>query len=197
MSNPRHPQRPGPHGVSSRPGTGTGRAATQAARSSTLKLLVAGVDSDTRSLVESAVRHALGGRAVSEIWTVSLVRIGDKWSVTLDGPEPRFRNLSFTATQERLSTAIREAIGAPVAPLGAGADTVSGTAPASMASTGSEARVHHVCDRCQQPFTVVYEPRAGETKVLAAVACPHCWEINHLEIGDWAAAGKDYRAEKA
>lgn len=197
MSNPRHPQRPGPHGISSRPGTGTGRAAAPAARSSTLKLLVAGVDSDTRSLVESAVRHALGGRAVSEVWTVSLVRIGDKWSVTLDGPEPRFRNLSFTATQERLSTAIREAIGAPAASVGSGAGPAGGITPASMAGTGSEARVQHVCERCQQPFAVVYEPRAGETKVLAAVACPHCWEINHLEIGDWAAAGKDYRAEKA
>ena len=197
MSNPRHPQRPGPHGAPSGPGTGTGRAATPLARASTLKLLVAGVDSDTRSLVESAVRHALGGRAVSESWTVSLVRIGDKWSVTLDGPEPRFRNLSFTATQERLSTAIREAIGAPAASIGSGAGPGGGIAPASMAGAGSEARVQHVCERCQQPFAVVYEPRAGETKVLAAVACPHCWEINHLEIGDWAAAGKDYRAEKA
>ncbi len=163
------------------------------ARASTLKLLVAGVDSDTRSLVESAVRHALGARAVSEAWTVSLVRIGDKWSVTLDGPEPRFRNVSFTTTQERLSTAIREAIGAPSAT--AGPARTSAALP--TAAAGDEARVRHVCEGCQQPFVVAYEPRPDETKVVAAVACPHCWEINHLEIGDWAAAGKDYRAEKA
>ncbi len=194
MSNPRHTQPPAP-GHSSRPGTGMGRGATPADRTSQLKLLMAGVDSDTRSLVESAVRHALGSRVVSESWTVSLVRIGDKWSVTLDGPEPRFRNLSFTAAQERLSTAIREAIGGPTGTAGAAAGP-SSTLPPSPAS-GGEARSLHVCERCQQRFSVSYESRPGEALVMAAVACPHCWEINHLEIGAWAAAGKDFTAEKA
>jgi len=192
MSNPRHPQRPAPRAVPSRPGTATGQAATPAARASGLKLLLAGVDSDTRGLVEAAVRHALGSRAVSESWTVSLVRIGDKWSVTLDGPEPRFRNLSFVAAQDRLSTAIRETIGAPPA-----AAAAAGPAPDAVTSAGAEAQVHHACESCQQAFSVAYEPRPNETKVLAAVACPHCWEINHVEIGAWAAAGRDYRAEKA
>jgi hypothetical protein len=178
------------------PGSSRPAAAAAASHASGLKLLLAGVDSDTRGLVESAVRHALGSRAVSETWTVSLVRIGAKWSVTLDGPEPRFRNLSFTAEQDRLSSAIREKIGAPTA-------TEPATGPGGPAPTGSpgppggEAHVRHVCEGCQQPFVVTYEPRPDETKVMAAVACPHCWEINHLEIGDWAAAGKDYRAEKA
>jgi hypothetical protein len=191
-SNPHRPQRPAARDVSSGADTATGRPATPASRPSGLKLLLAGVDSDTRGLVESAVRHALGSRAVSESWTVSLVRIAGKWSVTLDGPEPRLRNLSFTADDDRLSTAIREAIGAPPA-----AGAAAGSAAAPIASPGTEARVHHVCERCQQRFVVAYEPRPGETKVLAAVACPHCWEISHLEIGDWAAAGRDYRAEKA
>jgi hypothetical protein len=176
MSNPRPPQ--------------------PAARSG-LKLLLAGVDSDTRGLVESAVRHALGARAVSETWTVSLVRIANKWSVTLDGPEPRFRNLSFTADQDRLSTAIREAIGAPGTGSVGPAATAPATASAAHATAASgEARARHTCERCQQSFSVVYESRPGEGKTLAAVACPHCWELNHLEIGAWAAAGKDFRAEK-
>ncbi len=184
MSNPRHPQRLASSHAPSRPGGG---------RDSLLKLLVAGVDSDTRGLVEAAVRHALGSRVVSEPWTVSLVRIGEKWSVTLDGPEPRFRNVSFTTAQERLSTAIREAIGAPMAVAGVG------QAPGSAATmvAGDEARVQHACERCQQPFSVSFESRPGEARVLAAVACPHCWEINRVEIGAWAAAGKDYKAEKA
>jgi hypothetical protein len=178
MSNPRHPQ---------------------SATRSGLKVLLAGVDSDTRGLVESAVRHALGSRAVSESWTVSLVRIGDKWSVTLDGPEPRFRNLSFTTAQDRLSGAIREAIGAPNAGPAAPRAASPGAAPAVAHATSAagEVRVQHACERCQQRFSVVYESRPGEGKVLAAVACPHCWELNHLEIGAWAAAGKDFRAEKA
>ena len=182
MSIPRSPQRPAP-----------GRAPA-----SGLKLLVAGVDSDTRSLVDAAVKHALGARVVSESWTVSLVRIGDKWSVTLDGPEPRFRNLSFTAAQDRLSTAIREAIGAPVAGSASpAAGAAAGSAAVRTASAGDETRVRHACERCQQAFSVAYESRPGEGKVLASVACPHCWEINHVEIGAWAAAGRDYRAEKA
>jgi DNA-directed RNA polymerase subunit RPC12/RpoP len=199
MSNPRSPQRPGSGHTSSRPGIGGGGASP----ASPLKLLVAGVDSDTRGLVESAVRHALGSRIVSESWTVSLVRIGNKWSVTLDGPEPRFRNLSFTSSQERLSTAIREAIGAPGVGGGTGSPVgspVGSVAPHSaLHSTPSagEAHVEHVCERCQQRFVVRYEHRPGETKVMAAVACPYCWELNHLEIGEWAASGKDYRAEKA
>jgi len=138
------------------------------------------------------VRQALGSRAVTETWTVSLVRIGNQWSVTLDGPEPRFRNLSFATEQDRLGAAIREAVGAPPA-----AKAAAGSAGTPVASPGAEARVPHVCERCQQPFVVAYESRPDETRVLAAVACPHCWEINHLEIGEWAAAGRDYRAEKA
>jgi hypothetical protein len=183
----------GSHSVAS------GRAGAPGHRPSGLKVLLAGVDSDTRGLVEAAVRHALGSRAVSEKWTVSLVRIGDKWSVTLDGPEPQFRNLSFTASQDRLSSAIREAIGAPAAgaKTAAGATGVASGAPPAVTTMGDEVRVRQACESCGQPFTVVYEQRPGETKVVASVACPHCWQINHAEIGDWAAAGRDYRAEKA
>ncbi len=198
------PRRSHPASPGSRPGT-PGRSTAPAPRPSGLKVLLAGVDSDTRGLVEAAVRHALGSRAVSEKWTVSLVRIADKWSVTLDGPEPQFRNLSFTAPQDRLSTAIREAIGAPRAEAAGGAEagtTLPRTEAASHAAplvstTGNEVRTRQECDSCGQAFVVVYEQRPGETKVVASVACPHCWQINHSEIGDWAAAGRDYRAEKA
>ena len=44
---------------------------------------------------------------------------------------------------------------------------------------------------------MVYEAQPGEPLVLAAVACPHCWQINRAMVGDWAAAGHDFRAEKA
>jgi hypothetical protein len=44
---------------------------------------------------------------------------------------------------------------------------------------------------------VVYERMPEEPKELAPIACPHCWRIDHIEIGEWAAAGRDYRSEKA
>ena len=103
---------------SSRPGaflkTPPPRPVTPAPRptaaQSRIKVLVAGVDKDARGSVEATVRQAFAGRDPAEPWTVSLVRLGSSWSVTLSGPEARFRNLSFSAEQHRLADAIREAI---------------------------------------------------------------------------------------
>lgn len=167
-----------------------------AAIPATLKILVAGVDKDARALVEDTVRRALGSRAVSEPWTVSLVRLGAKWSVTLDGPGDRFRNVSFTADEDRLGVTIREFVegnqggsaGAPAARAAA--------VPASAPPLG-EVRDRHVCERCHQAVLVVYESQPDEPRQRAPLACPHCWTINQVEIGAWAAAGGDYRAEKA
>ena len=42
-----------------------------------------------------------------------------------------------------------------------------------------------------------YGPRKVHREEIAPLACPHCWRIGHVPIGVWAAAGRDYRAEKA
>ncbi len=154
------------------------------------KILLAGVDKETRALVEAEVAEALATREPSEKWTVSLVRIAGKWSVTLDGPEPRFRNLSFPAEDGRLAEAIRERVTVQVG---------SGVAVANppSAETGSEQRERVVCESCRQAFFVSYEAQPSEGRVETPVACPHCWQINRVEVGAWAAAGRDYRAEKA
>jgi DNA-directed RNA polymerase subunit RPC12/RpoP len=117
------------------------------------RIMVAGVDKDARGAVEASVRQALlGSPEDSGPWSVSVVSLAGKWSVTLDSD--RLRGVS-------------------------------------------EARDPHVCEYCGKAVLVVYERQPDEPKELAPLACPHCWRIGHVPVGLWAAAGRDYRAEKA
>jgi len=167
-------------------------AGSAAPAASRLKILVAGLDKDARGPVEASVRQALGARAADEPWTVSLVRLGGRWSVTLNGPSDRTRSISLTAEDGELARAIRRAIDAdstlPVQSRFAAA--VEPAAPHTV-------REDHVCEQCHRPLVVSYESRPGEPKELAPAACPHCWQINQIEIGAWAAEGREYRCEKA
>jgi len=187
--------------MASSPSRSQGRAAVRsspavrlgsrpAAASTGLRVLVAGVDKDARGPAEAAVRRAFSGRE-AEAWSVSLVRLGTMWSVTLNGPGERFRNLSFTTEERRLAEAVAEAI----------ADERESAASASATQPGTPARApvqdRHVCQRCQQGILVIYEAPPDEPKESAPIACPHCWAVSHVEVGAWAAAGGDYRAEKA
>ena len=156
-------------------------------------MLVAGVDKDARGSVEATVLQAFTGRD-SEPWTVSLVRVGGQWSVTLSGPGERFRNLSFSAQQHRLAEAIRDAISGDGA--SPGPTPRMGTF-APQSSARSRIRDRHVCGSCQGALIVSYEGEPGETKQAAPVACPHCWSVNRVEIGTWAADGREYVAERA
>ena len=157
-------------------------------------MLVAGVDKDARGSVEATVLQAFTGRD-SEPWTVSLVRVGGQWSVTLSGPGERFRNLSFSAQQHRLAEAIRDAISGDDHAPGLGSASHAGThAPQSARS---RIRDRHVCGSCQQALIVSYESVPGEPKQPAPVACPHCWSVSRVEIGLWAADGREYVAERA
>jgi hypothetical protein len=154
-----------------------------------LTVLVAGVEKDERPPIEAAVRRALADRDPTEPWAVSLVRLGATWSVTLSGPGQRFRSLSFTTEKHRLAEAIREAV------------SDEGTSPSGASEpqawpAGEPIQERFACARCQKPILVTYEGQPDEPKQAAPLACPHCWTINHVEIGAWAAAGGDYRAEK-
>jgi DNA-directed RNA polymerase subunit RPC12/RpoP len=159
-------------------------------------VLVAGVDKDARAPVEMAVRQAFAGRDLQGPWSVSLVRLGQSWSVTLSGPGERFRHLSFVAEQHRLEDAIREVIGDDVA--AASAAAAASTRGPAPAGSGSRAKVQerHVCGKCKKELRVSYEGEPGEPKESAPVACPHCWATIHVEIGTWAVVGGDYRADK-
>ena len=161
-----------------------------------LRIMVAGVDKDARAPVEASVRHALGSQAERGPWSISVVSMAGKWSVTLDGPDDRLRGLSFVADRSRLEDAIREAVqGGGETPVVTGAPSTGAPSPGATSSP-SEARDRHPCEHCGKAVLVVYEGRPDEGKVLVAVACPHCWRIGHVEVGAWAAAGGEYRAEK-
>lgn len=158
-----------------------------------LKILVAGVDKDSKGAVEAAVRQGLGPRAASGPWSVSVVSLAGKWSVTLDGPDDRLRGVSFMADQHRLAAAIHEVVDGGPAAVGA-----SSPPAAAAAATGrSQVRDRHACEHCGKAVLVVYESQPDEPRVQAPLACPHCWSVGHVAIGAWAAAGGDYRSEKA
>jgi hypothetical protein len=56
-----------------------------------VKIMCAGCPKDEREPAEAAVKAALGQAAGS--WTVSLVKIGRQWSVTVDGPDIKHKTL--------------------------------------------------------------------------------------------------------
>lgn len=153
--------------------------------------MVAGVDKDARGSVEASVRQALlASPAGSGPWSVSLVNLAGKWSVTLDGD--RLRGVSFVTEQSRLADTIREAVEG-----GRTATADASATPDAPVTPSTEARDPHVCEHCGKAVLVVYERRPDESQELAPLACPHCWRIGHVPVGVWAAAGRDYRAEKA
>jgi len=43
---------------------------------------------------------------------------------------------------------------------------------------------------------VIYETVRDEGEASAPVACPHCWHVNRVLVGESAAESRDYRAEK-
>jgi DNA-directed RNA polymerase subunit RPC12/RpoP len=161
-----------------------------------LKLLCAGCGKDERERAETAVRQALGRRTEAEAWTVSLVKMAGRWSITLDAPAHGVRALTFAAPDDRLRETIANAL-SPGGPPAAAAPHrgPSGGAPAHLAS-GAASQVPYDCEKCRRAFVVHYDALPDEGQDTAPVACPHCWHVNHVLIGENAAETKDYRAEK-
>jgi DNA-directed RNA polymerase subunit RPC12/RpoP len=182
-----------------------------------LKILAAGCSKEDRERVEHRVKAVLGERPAGESWAVSLVKTHGKWSVTVDGPDNRLRGFTFLSSEPRLSASLTEAL------QGAGflGPSPSGPSPSSPSPSGpspsgpsrsgpptpmpasaprpipaGERRDRHECGNCGKPFLVLYEAQANEPQETVSVACPHCWERNVVSVGQWAATGRDYRAEK-
>lgn len=153
----------------------------------TLTLLCAGCSSGEREQAEADVRAAMAHRPAAEAWTVSLVKIGGRWSVTLDGPG--YRAVSLVAEAGRLRKSLSEVLGESPQP----------SAPAAS-STGTSAtflaRDRHRCGSCGRPFEVLYETAPDEAQEMAAVACPHCWAKTTVLVGESAAYTRAFRAEK-
>src|SRR2546427_7993436 len=78
-----------------------------------LKVMCAGCSKEERDIAENAVRQALGKRAQSGAWTISLVKITGRWSVTVDEPSSGIRALTLVAPQGRLRETIAGALERP------------------------------------------------------------------------------------
>jgi hypothetical protein len=153
-----------------------------------LKVLCAGCGADAREAAEKTVRDALETRAQQGNWTVSLVRLGAQWSVTLDAPDAGLR-ATFMAPGDRLGDAIAENVGRP--------SPSSQPASSEPRNDAPEPAGAWKCEKCHGAFVVTYEKVPGESQVNVAVACPRCWHINHVPVGESAAGSQDYRAVEA
>jgi len=168
-----------------------------------LKILCAGCSKQEREAVEAEVAAGLGARARDQPWTVSLVKIGDRWSVTLEGPGRATRGSTFMAPHGHLRESIAQALGkgaasapapAAAAPSGAGRPARA-PGPASAGPRG-ERRDRHDCSKCRKPYVIVYDTEAGEPTETVPVACPRCWQIDHVAVAQSAGLTSDYRVEK-
>ena len=173
-----------------------------------VKILCAGGSKEEKEAVETAVRAGLGPRPSKESWTVSLVKIGRQWSVTVDGPEKTSPRATFMAAEGGL----REAISQSLSPPGTGGQWAgtggrSGPAPAAAARAGSaaasspgsagERRDAYKCQKCGNGFVVIYEIEPGEGEESVAAACPHCWSNERIKVAVTAAINNDFRVEKS
>jgi DNA-directed RNA polymerase subunit RPC12/RpoP len=158
-----------------------------------LKILCAGCSQEEREQAESDVRRALGSRADGAAWTVSLVKVAGRWSVTL--AHPPAATITCVAPEGRLAAAIGELLGGggPVSP--AAARPSAASAP-SGGGRGRAQATHHVCESCREAFVVRYEAAPDESEETVPVACPHCWHRNHVLVSESAAESREYTAEK-
>jgi hypothetical protein len=161
-----------------------------------VKVLCAGCSKEEREQAEADVRRVLADRAVGDEWMVSLVKLADRWSVTLDAPAARMRGVTLVAPQGRLADAIRDALRQTPAS-GGPARTAPAAARPAAAPTPAASGGRLVCEKCGGGFVVVCDSQAGESLETAPVACPHCWHVNRVLIDAEAAFTRDYRAEKA
>jgi DNA-directed RNA polymerase subunit RPC12/RpoP len=150
-----------------------------------LKILCAGCGKDEREPAENAVRRALGRRADSGAWLVSLVKIAGNWSVTLDEPLRGVRSLTLVTPLANLAQAVTNALTKPA----------PAPPPASRARP-AESRESVRCEKCRRSFAVFFEAAPDEEQQNAPVACPHCWHVNHLLVAERVAETRDYRTEK-
>jgi hypothetical protein len=169
-----------------------------------LKVLCAGCSQEEREQAESDVRRALGSRADGAAWTVSLVKVAGRWSVTL--AHPPAATITCVAPEGRLADAIGELLGgggppAAASPRGAAAPAAPKGAAAGPAARGAPARpgrraTQHACESCREPFVVRYEAGPDEAEETVPVACPHCWHRNYVLVAESAAESREYTAEK-
>ena len=160
-----------------------------------LKILCAGCSSEERAAVEAGVRAGLVEHTRRDPWTVSLVKFGTGWSVTVDGPTIKGPRTSFMvpgpAGPQAVADAVRS-VADPSAPVASAAPSAIWTAPVDAEGR----RDPHKCDLCGGQYVLVYDAEPNEPLEDAPVACPHCWQIGKVPVARSASIGRDYRADK-
>jgi len=162
-----------------------------------LKILCAGGSKEEKEAVETAVRAGIGSRPPGETWTISLVKIGRQWSVTLDGPEKTSSRSTFMTAEGGLRAAISDSMARRGAP---GRGTAVPPAPGGVSHVtrpSGQGRNAYKCQKCGHGFIVTYDVEAGEGEETVPAACPHCWQIENVKVGVTAAVNNDYRVEKS
>lgn len=235
-----------------------------------LKILCAGCSKDEKADLESEVRKVFSTRPAAESWSISLVKLGGRFSVSVDGPDQRLTSHSLSADRGDLRSSLKEMLvnagfeegggnapsalpfespsfdgpfsleepswaaptpappppSRPSAPSRPAAPAWSGPAPVAPVTAkpaprpspaghqgrsddrrprpivtppmrADEGRDTHTCPACTGRFVVTYEALPNEPKQLVAVACPHCWEVDRVEVAEGAAIARTYRADKA
>ena len=81
-------------------------------------------------------------------------------------------------------------------PTPAAGNSAPAGARSAVSPAGGPRLDRHECAQCHQRFAVIFEAMAGEPEHMSPVACPHCWHMNHVLVGETAADTSDYRAEK-
>ncbi|PYQ00992.1 MAG: hypothetical protein DMF82_20595 [Acidobacteria bacterium] len=158
-----------------------------------MKILCAGGSKEEKEAVESAVRAGIGARPPGESWTVSLVKVGRQWSVTMDGPDKSSPRATFIAGEGRLRDAISQSMAhrsgthSPVPIVGATATS----------RAAGQRRNAYKCPKCGNNFVVSYDVEEGEGEEVVPAACPHCWNIENVKVGVTAAVNSDYRVDKS
>jgi hypothetical protein len=164
-----------------------------------LKILCAGCSSEERYALEAGVKAGLGERTRRDPWTVSLVKFGSGWSVTLDGPTMKGRRTSFLVPGPAGPQAVAEAVRCAADPSTASVLTsvsADGRSAAAPAAAPQGRRDTHACGVCGGKYVLVYEAEPDEPLEDAPVACPHCWQILKVQVARSVSFDRDYRADK-
>lgn len=69
-------------------------------------------------------------------------------------------------------------------------------APARTEPSAGSKRDRHECRSCRRAFVVIYEVENEEDQEMVSIACPHCWQMNHVLIAEAAAYTQAFKAEK-
>src|SRR5207249_8968383 len=136
-----------------------------------LKILCAGGSKEEKEAAEAAVRAGIGPRPAAEAWTVSLVKVGRQWSVTLDGPEKSSPRSTFIAGEGRLRDTISQSLahrGPDGLPDSAARPQAPTRRPTAASAPRRQRRNAHQCPSSGTGLVVVHVEDAGGGAVAAA-----------------------------